>query len=349
MSDLREHVDAPGGAEAPTDGCTGQPVSRTGRVRTAPRDGSTAGTATTLDDPAAVAAPAAVTAPNIIAEHTSNQPDVNPAPAERGDVIGSSRVFAVANQKGGVGKTTTAVNLGAALADLGHRVLIVDLDPQGNASTGLGIDPRNFDYSMYDVLLHDVPIDDCIEPTNIKNLFLAPSTLDLAGAEIELVPALSREHRLRRALEPVRNDFRYIFIDCPPSLGLITLNALTAASEVLVPIQCEFYALRGCIAAHEERRARPFESQPDVGSDDDRPHHVRRPDEALRLCCPRSSPALRRRGLSQRHSSHRADLGSAIVRRADHGARPDVPRCYRLPGVGKGGKRCLVVAGSVGG
>jgi chromosome partitioning protein len=158
---------------------------------------------------------------------------------------GSPRVFAVANQKGGVGKTTTAVNLGAALADLGHRVLIVDLDPQGNASTGLGIDPRNFDYSMYDVLLHDVPLDDCIEPTNIKNLFIAPSTLDLAGAEIELVPALSREHRLRRALEPVREDFAYIFIDCPPSLGLITLNALTAASEVLVPIQCEFYALEG--------------------------------------------------------------------------------------------------------
>jgi chromosome partitioning protein len=155
------------------------------------------------------------------------------------------RVFAVANQKGGVGKTTTAVNLGAALAELGHRVLIVDLDPQGNASTGLGIDPRNFDYSMYDVLLHEVPLDDCIEPTSIRNLFIAPSTLDLAGAEIELVPAMSREFRLKRALEPVRQDFSYIFIDCPPSLGLITLNALAAASEVMVPIQCEFYALEG--------------------------------------------------------------------------------------------------------
>ncbi|MGD0082827.1 MAG: AAA family ATPase [Acidimicrobiales bacterium] len=156
-----------------------------------------------------------------------------------------ARVLAVANQKGGVGKTTTAVNLGAALADLGHRVLIVDLDPQGNASTGLGIDPRSFDCSMYDVLLHDVALDDCIEPTSIKNLFLAPSTLDLAGAEIELVPVLSREHRLRRAIDTVREDFAFIFIDCPPSLGLITLNALTAATEVLVPIQCEFYALEG--------------------------------------------------------------------------------------------------------
>ncbi len=157
----------------------------------------------------------------------------------------SSRVLAVANQKGGVGKTTTAVNLGAALADLGYRVLIIDLDPQGNASTGLGIDPRNFDASMYDVLLHDVPLEDCIEPTSIKNLFLAPSTLDLAGAEIELVPALSREFRLRRAIEPVKDDFAFVFIDCPPSLGLITLNALSAATEVLVPIQCEYYALEG--------------------------------------------------------------------------------------------------------
>jgi chromosome partitioning protein len=157
----------------------------------------------------------------------------------------SARVMAVANQKGGVGKTTTAVNLGAALADLGHRVLIIDLDPQGNASTGLGIDPRTFDVSMYDVLLHGVPMEDCIEPTSIKNLFLAPSTLDLAGAEIELVPALSREFRLRRAIEPVKDDFVFIFIDCPPSLGLITLNALSAATEVLVPIQCEYYALEG--------------------------------------------------------------------------------------------------------
>ncbi|MGO9197431.1 MAG: AAA family ATPase [Acidimicrobiales bacterium] len=157
----------------------------------------------------------------------------------------NARVLALANQKGGVGKTTTAVNLGAALADLGYRVLIIDLDPQGNASTGLGIDPRTFDVSMYDVLLHGVAIEDCIEPTNIKNLFLAPSTLDLAGAEIELVPALSREFRLRRAIEPVKEDFAFIFIDCPPSLGLITLNALTAATEVLVPIQCEYYALEG--------------------------------------------------------------------------------------------------------
>ena len=155
------------------------------------------------------------------------------------------RVFAVANQKGGVGKTTTTVNLGAALADLGYRVLVVDLDPQGNATTGLGIDARNFDSSIYDVLLHDVALEDCIEPTSIKNLFAVPATIDLAGAEIELVPAFSRELRLRKAIDQVREDFQYVFIDCPPSLGLITVNGLAAAGEVLVPIQCEYYALEG--------------------------------------------------------------------------------------------------------
>jgi chromosome partitioning protein len=155
------------------------------------------------------------------------------------------RVFVVANQKGGVGKTTTAVNLGAALADLGHRVLVIDLDPQGNATTGLGIEGRNFDVSMYDVLLHDIPLEDCIEATNIKHLFVAPATIDLAGAEIELVPAFSRELRMRRAIEPVKPDFDFIFMDCPPSLGLITVNGMAAATEVLVPIQCEYYALEG--------------------------------------------------------------------------------------------------------
>ncbi len=158
---------------------------------------------------------------------------------------GSARLFAVANQKGGVGKTTTTVNLGAALAEFGWRVLIVDLDPQGNATTGLGVEARNFDNSIYDVLLHGFPIEDCIEPTNLKNLFLVPATIDLAGAEIELVSAMSRELRLHRAVGSVVEDFAFVFIDCPPSLGLLTVNGLAAASEVLVPIQCEYYALEG--------------------------------------------------------------------------------------------------------
>lgn len=155
------------------------------------------------------------------------------------------RVIALANQKGGVGKTTTAVNLGASLAELGYRTLLIDLDPQGNASSGLGLDPRTIEHSMYGVLLHDLPMEDCIEATSLRNLFVAPANLDLAGAEIELVPVFSREQRLRIALEPILNQFDYILIDCPPSLGLLTVNGLVAASEVLVPIQCEYYALEG--------------------------------------------------------------------------------------------------------
>ena len=155
------------------------------------------------------------------------------------------RFIAVANQKGGVGKTTTAVNVGAALAELGYRTLLVDLDPQGNASTGLGVEIRGIDTSMYHVIMHDVPLEDCVEATDVRNLFVAPASLDLAGAEIELVPAFSRETRLRRALEAVRDDYDYVLIDCPPSLGLLTVNGLAAAHEVMVPIQCEYYALEG--------------------------------------------------------------------------------------------------------
>jgi len=153
--------------------------------------------------------------------------------------------MAIANQKGGVGKTTTAVNLGASLAERGHRVLVIDLDPQGNATTGLGINARTLERSIYDVLLHDVPIDDCIEPTSLRNLFAVPATIELAGAEIELVPTFSRELKLRKALEAVGDDFDFTVIDCPPSLGLLTVNALAAAGEVVVPIQCEYYALEG--------------------------------------------------------------------------------------------------------
>jgi len=155
------------------------------------------------------------------------------------------RRFAVANQKGGVGKTTTAINLGAGLAELDHRVLIIDLDPQGNATTGVGVNPRNLETSMYDVIINEVPIENCIEATSFRNLFVAPAALDLAGAEIELVPAFSRELRLRRALEAVEGDYDFVLIDCPPSLGLLTVNGLAAAHEVLVPIQCEYYALEG--------------------------------------------------------------------------------------------------------
>jgi len=156
-----------------------------------------------------------------------------------------ARVLAVANQKGGVGKSTTVVNLGAWLALQGSRVLIIDLDPQANASTGVGIDPRTASGNIYKMLVEDLSVEDAIEATAVRNLFCVPSTIELAGAEIELVAAFSRELKLKRGIEPVHTEFDYIFIDCPPSLGLLTVNALAAAHEVLVPIQCEFYALEG--------------------------------------------------------------------------------------------------------
>jgi len=163
---------------------------------------------------------------------------------ERGSVE-STRVIAVVNQKGGVGKSTTAVNLGAALAEMGRTVLVVDLDPQGNASTGLGIDQGNRDITTYQVLTGEVPPREAVADTPVPGLWAIPSTIDLAGAEIELVSQFSRETRLRRSIEELTGSFDFIFLDCPPSLGLLTVNALTAADELIVPIQCEYYALEG--------------------------------------------------------------------------------------------------------
>ncbi len=155
------------------------------------------------------------------------------------------KIVAIANQKGGVGKTTTAVNLSACLAEKGKRVLLVDADPQGNSTSGLGLKKEGSDTSIYDVLINEVAVDDATKDTMIDTLKLLPAHISLAGAEVELVNILAREQVLKRALNATKQSYDYIFIDCPPSLGLLTLNALTAANTLLVPIQCEFYALEG--------------------------------------------------------------------------------------------------------
>ncbi len=157
----------------------------------------------------------------------------------------NTKILAVVNQKGGVGKTTTTVNLGACLAELGKKVLVLDIDPQGNTTSGLGVNRYRLKKCIYNVLIDGVPLDAVILPCSVTNLSIAPATIKLAGAEIELVLVMQREVKLRQALASVVGEYDYILVDCPPSLGLLTLNALTAANGVLIPIQCEYYALEG--------------------------------------------------------------------------------------------------------
>ncbi|MGG0824890.1 AAA family ATPase [Paenibacillus turicensis] len=156
-----------------------------------------------------------------------------------------SKIIAIANQKGGVGKTTTSVNLGAGLASIGKRVLLIDIDPQGNTTSGVGVNKADVENCIYDVLINEVDPREAIVPTMVDGLSIIPATIQLAGAEIELVPTISREVRLKRAISQVKSQFDYVIIDCPPSLGILTINSLTAADSVLIPIQCEYYALEG--------------------------------------------------------------------------------------------------------
>ena len=158
---------------------------------------------------------------------------------------GDSLVLGVVNQKGGVGKSTTSVNLAATLAELGMKVLLVDLDPQGNATSGFGLNKNERELCVYNALLADPPQAEIIEPVGVERVFVAPATIQLAGAEIELVSTLSRENRLKTVLAPVRDEFDLVIVDCPPSLGLLTINGLTASQGLLIPIQCEYYALEG--------------------------------------------------------------------------------------------------------
>ncbi|MCG7335109.1 AAA family ATPase [Sporosarcina sp. ACRSM] len=156
-----------------------------------------------------------------------------------------SRIIAVANQKGGVGKTTTSVNLSACLAHIGKKVLLIDTDPQGNATSGVGVNKGDVQKCIYDILIDDADVHEVIRKTKVENLDIIPATISLAGAEIELVSTISREVRMKHAIQEVKDRYDYIIIDCPPSLGLLTINALTASDSILIPVQCEYYALEG--------------------------------------------------------------------------------------------------------
>jgi chromosome partitioning protein len=156
-----------------------------------------------------------------------------------------SRVIAIANQKGGVGKTTTAVNLASSMAALERKILLIDMDPQGNATSGLGIDAEAAENTIYEILIEKIPVREAIVDTDISFLKVIPANIRLSGAQIELVSMIARERKLQTAVETIENDFDYIFIDCPPSLGILTINAMTAAKSILIPIQCEYYALEG--------------------------------------------------------------------------------------------------------
>ena len=184
--------------------------------------------------------------------------------AKRGLPQRDSKVIAVINQKGGVGKSTSVVNLSACLGENKKKILVVDFDPQGNTTSGYGIDKEELEHDVYDVILHDYPIEETIQETCVQNVFIVPATIQLATAEIELVSAMARESVLKEALSGIKDDFDYVFIDCPPSLGLLTINALVAADSLLIPIQCEYYALEGVAKLLESMQMVKRRMNPDL-------------------------------------------------------------------------------------
>ena len=239
-----------------------------------------------------------------------------------------TRVMVVANQKGGVGKTTTTVNLAASLALHGARVLVVDLDPQGNASTALGIDHHAEVPSIYDVLVESRPLSEVVQPVpDVEGLFCAPATIDLAGAEIELVSLVARESRLQRAIQAYEQPLDYILIDCPPSLGLLTVNALVAGAEVLIPIQCEYYALEGLGQLLRNVDLVRGHLNPDAACVDHPAHHVRRPDPAGLPGGGRGAQPLRQGGAADEHPALGAYLRGAELWADGADLRSGIERC----------------------
>ena len=251
---------------------------------------------------------------------------------------GHARVISMCNQKGGVGKTTTTINLGASLAEFGRKVLLVDFDPQGSLSVGLGLNPHEMELSIYNLLMQrDVDFDEVVVPTGVPGMDLLPSNIDLSAAEVQLVHEVAREQTLQRVLAPAMEKYDVILIDCQPSLGLLTVNALTASDGVIVPLECEYFALRGVallkttIDKVQERLNPKLEIDGVLGTD------VRRPDPAQ----PRGHGAARarlgRQGLPHRHPADHQVLRLDGRRRADHDVRLDVGRRRLLPPAGQGG------------
>ena len=247
-----------------------------------------------------------------------------------------TRIFTVANQKGGVGKTTTAVNLAAALAQSGARVLVIDLDPQGNASTALGVEHRSETSSVYDVIINDAPMEDVVQSSpEFPGLWCVPATIHLAGAEIELVSLVAREQRLRSALNAylgeLEEHFHYVFIDCPPSLGLLTINAFVAAREVLIPIQCEYYALEGLSQLLNNIKLIERHLNPEAHGLDDPPDHVRRPHQPREPGRRRGARALPEAGARDPHPAIGPDLRGPELRPERHHLRRELPGLAVVP------------------